>query len=251
MDRWLHVAPVEAFAATYKIPRGFTSLGDAIAWGAFDAAANVTPDSAHHPTTLALIRAGKHVFCEKPLAENHAKALEMTEAAERAGLVNMVNLTYRNVAALQKARTMVMAGEIGEVRHVDASYLQSWLVSKLWGDWQTESKWLWRLSTAHGSNGALGDIGIHIVDFAAYGAGQDLDRVFCRLKTFDKVLVRDGGEYEWLPALFVRDRGEGANYRYKVLSLRSGKPAEFACCIPYEGNENIIFTDYDIENLPF
>lgn len=67
-------------------------------------------------------------------------------------------------------------------------------------------------------------------------------------KTFDKVLVRDGGEYEWLPALFVRDRGEGANYRYKVLSLRSGKPAEFACCIPYEGNENIIFTDHNIDN---
>lgn len=70
-------------------------------------------------------------------------------------------------------------------------------------------------------------------------------------KTFDKVLVRDGKEYEWLPALFVRDRGEGANYRYKVLSLRSGKPAEFACCIPYEGNENLIFTDHDTEDLPF
>lgn len=70
-------------------------------------------------------------------------------------------------------------------------------------------------------------------------------------KTFDKVLVRDGKEYEWLPALFVRDRGEGANYRYKVLSLRSGKPAEFACCIPYEGNESIIFTDHNIDNLPF
>lgn len=70
-------------------------------------------------------------------------------------------------------------------------------------------------------------------------------------KTFDKVLVRDGKEYEWLPALFVRDRGEGANYRYKVLSLRSGKPAEFDFCIPYEGNENIIFTDHNIDNLPF
>lgn len=70
-------------------------------------------------------------------------------------------------------------------------------------------------------------------------------------KTFDKVLVRNGGEYEWLPALFVRDRGEGANYRYKVLSLRSGKPVVFACCIPYEGNENIIFTDHNIDNLPF
>lgn len=68
-------------------------------------------------------------------------------------------------------------------------------------------------------------------------------------KTFDKVLVRDGKEYEWLPALFVRDRGKGANYRYKVLSLRTGKPSEFSCCIPYEGNENLIFTDHDTEDL--
>lgn len=70
-------------------------------------------------------------------------------------------------------------------------------------------------------------------------------------KTFDKVLVRDGKEYEWIPALFVRDRGEGANFRYEVLSIKSGKPSGFACCIPFEGHENIAFTDYDIENLPF
>lgn len=189
-------ARAEEFAAKHKIGRAFDSLDAALAWDKFDAAANVTPDSAHHPTTLALIRAGKHVFCEKPLAENHARAMEMTEAAERAGLVNMVNLTYRNVAALQKARAMVQAGELGDVRHVEAAYLQSWLVSKLWGDWRTESKWLWRLSTAHGSNGALGDIGIHIVDFAAYGAGQEVDHVFCRLKTFDKAAGNRIGDYE-------------------------------------------------------
>lgn len=70
-------------------------------------------------------------------------------------------------------------------------------------------------------------------------------------KPFDKVLVRDGKEYEWLPALFIRDRGEGANYRYKVLPLRKGNSSEYSCCIPYEGNENIIFTDHDTENLPF
>lgn len=70
-------------------------------------------------------------------------------------------------------------------------------------------------------------------------------------KTFDKVLVRDGKNYEWLPALFVRDRGEGAIYRYKVLPLRSGISSEYSCCIPYEGHENIAFTDYDIEKLPF
>lgn len=73
----------------------------------------------------------------------------------------------------------------------------------------------------------------------------------CSFKPFDKVLVRDGKEYEWLPALFVRDRGEGANYRYKVLPLRSGKSSEYSCCIPYEGNENLIFTDHDTEDLPF
>lgn len=70
-------------------------------------------------------------------------------------------------------------------------------------------------------------------------------------KTFDKVLVRDEEENEWIPALFVRDRGEGTNFRYEVLSIKSGKPSGFACCIPFEGHENIAFTDYDIENLPF
>lgn len=70
-------------------------------------------------------------------------------------------------------------------------------------------------------------------------------------KPFDKVLVRDGKEYEWFPALFVRDRGEGANYRYKVLLIEKGKVGDFTSCIPYEGHENIAFTDYDIENLPF
>lgn len=70
-------------------------------------------------------------------------------------------------------------------------------------------------------------------------------------KTFDKVLVRDEEECEWIPALFVRDRGEGANFRYEVLSIKSGKPSGFVCCIPFEGHENIAFTSYDIEDLPF
>jgi len=187
---------VTAFADKHNIAQRFTALEAAIAWGQFDAATNVTPDNAHHATTLALIAAGKHVLCEKPLATDYEKALEMTEAAERAGLVNMVNLSYRNVAPLQQARTLVMAGDIGQVRHVEASYLQSWLVSKAWGDWHSESQWLWRLSKKHGSNGVLGDIGIHILDFASYGAGQNIDHVFARLKTFDKAPGNKIGEYD-------------------------------------------------------
>lgn len=184
------------FAAAHKIPNAFTSVDEAIAWGEFDAAANVTPDNIHYPTCLALIAAGKHIFCEKPLAENYAKADEMATAAERSGLVNMVNLTYRNVAPLQKAREMVLAGKIGNVRHVEASYLQSWLVSKAWGDWATESRWLWRLSTKHGSNGVLGDVGIHILDFAAYGIGADVASFTSKLKTFDKAPGNRIGEYD-------------------------------------------------------
>ena len=70
-------------------------------------------------------------------------------------------------------------------------------------------------------------------------------------KTFDKVLVRDEKEFKWIPALFVRDRGEEANYRYEALSIQSGKTSGFSSCIQFEGHENIAFTDYDIENLPF
>lgn len=192
----LDMATVRAFAARHNIPNTFTSLDEAIAWGEFDAVTNVTPDKVHYPTTLKLLAAGKHVMCEKPLAENYAKADEMATAAETSGLVNMVNLTYRNVAQVQKARQMVLAGEIGKVRHIEASYLQSWLVSKAWGDWSTESQWLWRLSTKHGSNGVLGDVGIHILDFVGYGAATDIDHVFARLKTFEKAPGNKIGEYD-------------------------------------------------------
>jgi predicted dehydrogenase len=187
---------LEKFNATHNIPNGFNSLDAAIAWGEFDAVANVTPDSVHHSTSIAALKAGKHVFCEKPLATDATKAFEMVDVAEQAGLINMVNLTYRNVAQLQKAREIVMSGQIGIVRHVEASYLQSWLVSKAWGDWRTESQWLWRLSRKHGSNGVLGDIGVHILDFASYGSGLDIAHVFARLATFDKAPGNKIGDYD-------------------------------------------------------
>ena len=135
---------------------------------------------------MQLLAAGKHVFCEKPLAVNHIDAAVMAAAAEKAGLINMVNLTYRNAFAIQRAREMVAEGAIGALRHVEASYLQSWLTAKHWGDWRTEERWLWRLSTGHGSTGVLGDIGIHIVDFATFGAGLDIAALQARLHTFDK-----------------------------------------------------------------
>ena len=190
-----NVEKLDAFCDTHAIEKRFVTVAEALAWGEFDAVSNVTPDAAHHPTTMACIAAGKHVLCEKPLATNHAHAVEMADAAEAAGVVAMVNLSYRNVAELHAAREMVLSGRIGAVKHVEASYLQSWLVSKAWGDWRTGSQWLWRLSRGHGSNGTLGDIGIHILDFAAYGAATDIQDISCRLKTFHKAEGDRIGEY--------------------------------------------------------
>jgi len=184
-----------AFCDRHGIETRFNDLSQALEWGAFDAVANVTPDKVHHATTLQCLSAGKHVFCEKPLATNHTDAAEMTEAAGRAQKVAMVNLTYRNVPAVQKARQMVSAGDIGEIRHVEASYLQSWLTANHWGNWRTEPKWLWRLSTEHGSNGVVGDIGIHILDFASYGAVSEISDMTCRTRTFAKAENDRIGDY--------------------------------------------------------
>lgn len=186
----------EAFAAAQKLSHGFTSLDEALEWDGFDAAINATPDGVHKSTTLQLIAAGKPVFCEKPLAPNFPDAAEMVETAESAGLVNMVNLTYRNSPALQAARRLVADGRIGQLRHVEASYRQSWLVSKAWGDWRTEPTWLWRLSSKHGSTGVLGDVGVHILDFLTFGANDAIESVRADLRTFPKAEGDRIGDYQ-------------------------------------------------------
>lgn len=188
-------ARAEAFSRAHGHPRVFGSLQDAIASGEFDAVANTTPDAMHYETTLEAIEGGLHVFCEKPLALNHSHASEMTRAIEAAELTNGVNLTYRNVAALQKAREIVAEGRLGPIRHFEASYLQSWLSQPAWGDWRTEDRWLWRLSGAHGSNGVLGDIGIHIFDFVTFASGDRIAAIRADLKTFDKAPGNRIGDY--------------------------------------------------------
>lgn len=181
-----------AFADEWGIEKRFATLDAALAWDEFDAVDNITPDSIHHPTTMKALAAGKHVFCEKPLATNHALALEMVAAAEAAGLVNMVNLTYRNVAELHKARELIASGAIGAVKHIEASYLQHWVALR---DFNDPGPWLWRLSTSHGSNGTVGDIGIHILDFTCFATGLDVSSMHCRLQTFGKVEGDRIGEY--------------------------------------------------------
>jgi predicted dehydrogenase len=183
------------FAKSFGMKQYFEDLDKAIQWGEFDATTNVTPDSIHHPTTMKLLKAKKHVLCEKPLAENFKLADEMARTADKAKLINMVNLTYRNDAALHAAKALVDKGEIGALRHVEATYRQSWLVGDHWGHWADHHMWLWRLSSKHGSKGVLGDVGIHILDYATFATGEMPVTMSSRLKTFDKAKNNKIGEY--------------------------------------------------------
>ena len=178
-------ARARSFAKRHGIPAVYTDAEEMLDDVPVDAIANVTSDAAHCPVSLAAIRRGKHVLCEKPLAVNYAEARKMAAAAKRKGVINMVNFSYRNAPAIHRARALVDEGAIGRVLHLEASYLQSWLSAAYWGNWRKGSTWLWRLSKAHGSGGVLGDIGVHILDFATYAAGE-IKRVDCLLKAFPK-----------------------------------------------------------------
>jgi predicted dehydrogenase len=185
---------VKAFAEKHGIPAAYTEVGKMLKQEAIDAVTIVTPDAFHLPVALQCLKAGKHVLCEKPLALNHRDAARMVAAARKAGLVNMVNFSYRDWPVIQAVAKLTQAGGLGEIRHVEASYLQAWLASKIWGDWRTTPAWLWRLSSRHGSKGVLGDVGVHIVDFTTYPVGP-VANVYCKLKAFDKAKGNRIGEY--------------------------------------------------------
>ncbi len=164
--------------------RGYSSLENMLENEKyFDGISNTTPDKFHKETSLQILDKGFNIFCEKPLAENYQDAKEMVDAAQKSKKINMVNFTYRESSAYQKLVEILKSGQLGTPRHVSACYYQSWLASDKWGKWREDDKWLWRLSTKHGSNGALGDTGVHIFDFAINAVG-DIKEIFADLKTY-------------------------------------------------------------------
>ncbi|MFC8838244.1 Gfo/Idh/MocA family protein [Streptomyces griseoincarnatus] len=139
-----------------------------------------TPGDSHAEIALAALAAGKHVLCEKPLANTVAEAEAMTRAAQEArarGQAAMVGFNYRRVPATALARRMVQEGRIGTLRHVRVVYLQDWLVDP-------QFPLTWRLRREQAGSGSLGDLGAHIVDLAQYLAGERLAGVSALTETF-------------------------------------------------------------------
>ncbi len=139
-----------------------------------------TPGDTHAEIAIAALDAGKHVLCEKPLANTLAEAEAMAGAAARAarsGVRAMVGFNYRRVPAIALARRLIMDGRIGTLRHVRAAYLQDWLTD-------AAVPLTWRLQQERAGSGALGDIGAHAVDLAQYLSGEHLTGVSGLLTTF-------------------------------------------------------------------
>jgi predicted dehydrogenase len=139
-----------------------------------------TPGDSHAEISIAALDAGKHVLCEKPLANTVAEAEAMAAAAERAraqGIRAMAGFNYRRVPAIALARDLVAGGRLGAIRHVRASYLQDWLADPAF-------PLTWRLQREHAGSGALGDLGSHLVDLAQYLTGQLITGVSAITTTF-------------------------------------------------------------------
>ena len=140
-----------------------------------------TPGDSHAEIAIAALRAGKHVLCEKPLANSVAEAEEMVAAAAAApaGVKAMVGFNYRRVPAARLARDLIADGRLGAVRQVRAVYLQDWIVDP-------EFPLVWRLRKELAGSGALGDIGAHIIDLAQFMIGQRITEVTAMAETFVK-----------------------------------------------------------------
>ncbi len=139
-----------------------------------------TPGDLHAEIAIAALEAGKHVLCEKPLANTLAEAEAMAAAAARAasrGVRSMTGFNYRRVPAVALARKLVADGRIGRIRHVRASYLQDWLVD-------ASFPLTWRQPRERAGSGALGDLGAHIVDLAQYLVGELIAGVSAVTATF-------------------------------------------------------------------
>src|SRR5665647_3373123 len=139
-----------------------------------------TPGNTHAEIAIAALRAGKHVLCEKPLANTVAEAESMTAAAEEAatrGVLAMCGYSYRRTPALALAKRMVDEGRLGTVRQVRAQYLQDWLSD-------ASAPMTWRLDKSKSGSGALGDIGAHIIDAAQWITGDTITGVSSLMETF-------------------------------------------------------------------
>lgn len=138
---------------------------------------NGGPNDTHAEPCILAAELGKHILCEKPLARTAEEAKRMLDSANKAGIKHMVAFNYRFVPAIRQIRKLLDRGAFGRIYHFRAVYLQEWLLPHY------ETKKIWKLDKDIAGSGAIGDLGIHIIDLAHYLIGG-INRLSAHTKTF-------------------------------------------------------------------
>lgn len=202
-----------------------------------------SPGLTHAPIAVAALRAGKHVLCEKPLANTVEQAAEMVAAADATpGVRAMVGFNYRRVPALALARRLVEQGTVGGLRQVRAVYLQDWLVDP-------EAPMTWRLRREEAGSGALGDLGAHIVDLTRFLTGEEIVEVSARSTTFATERPGEHGGREPVTVddavLFTASMSGGALASFEATRVATG--SKNALRIEVDGERGAL--RFDLERL--
>jgi predicted dehydrogenase len=166
-----------ARAEALSVGHAYADLEEILADPAVHVVHVTSPNHLHVPQARAILAAGKHVVCEKPLAMTAAESVELVAEARASGLVNAVNFNIRFYPLHQHVRELVAAGTLGDVRFVTGHYFQDWLLH--------DTDWNWRLDPSQGGAlRAVGDIGSHWLDLMAFVTGQPIVSVMADLATF-------------------------------------------------------------------
>ena len=164
-------------AQALGIPRAYDSLDDLLADPAVQLVHVTSPNVAHYPQVKAILSAGKHVICEKPLAMTSAQSAEMLALAKASGRIAAVCYNTRFYPLNQHAHGMMAAGELGDLRLITGQFHQDWLAK--------DTDWNWRLEADEGGPlRSVSDIGTHWVDLAGFITGQKPVSVMAELATF-------------------------------------------------------------------
>ena len=184
----LGASPGEAAgkAAAWHVGHVYADLAELCADERIDVVHVASPNHLHHEHVMALLDAGKHVVCEKPLAITVGQGEEMDTLARANGLVAALSFNVRFYPLLHHARAMIATGQIGTPRLVTGSYQQDWLL--------LETDWNWRLIPEQaGRLRAVADIGSHLLDSAQFVTGSPVVEVLADLHTFVPVRRRPVG----------------------------------------------------------
>lgn len=187
------LAHARNLAAEFSVGAAYDDFTELLKETRPDAVSIAVADSQHYELTAEAIRHGVPVFLEKPFTVDILQAEHLVELQERYRVPVMVNFSKINYPAVLGIIRAVRAGLIGDLRELDLQYLQSWLVTTVWGEWWRDPRWLWRISSSHGGGGALRDLGSHLIYLACELGGDVAAVQVSTTGTADRTRARGSG----------------------------------------------------------